>query len=78
VDFQNVYGLFVPAGVAADVRERLSQAVVQALATPAVKEQMAKMGLLPAAMPPRELSALIAKQAETLVPLARDLRIHLG
>jgi tripartite-type tricarboxylate transporter receptor subunit TctC len=76
VTFENVYGLFLPAGVPKDVQEKLYAATASAMETASVKEQLNKLGLVPSVMTRAELDAIIKSQAEALVPMARELKIR--
>ncbi len=74
---ENVYGIFLPAGVAKDVQSKLGSAVEAALGTPAMQEQLRKAGLVPQAIPRADLEAMIKSQHDKLVPLAHELKIRL-
>jgi len=74
---ENVYGIFLPAGVAKDVQTKLSSAIVDAVGTPAVQEQLRKSGLVPQGIPRADLDAMIKSQHDKLVPLAQELKIRL-
>lgn len=78
VVFENVYGVFLPAGVPKDVQDRLRSALTAALDTAPVKEQFAKLGVVPSAIAPDQLEALIKSQAATLVPVANELKIRMN
>jgi len=77
VVFENVYGMFLPAGVPKDVQDKLYAETATALGTASVKEQLNKLGLVPVVMPAADLSAVIKSQSEALVPIARDLNIRM-
>lgn len=58
-DVQAWYGLVGPAGLAADIRERLHAAVMQALADPAVSARLVEAGATPVGNKPAEFAAQI-------------------
>lgn len=74
---ENVYGLFQPVGVPADVQARLAAAVRQALATDALREQYRKAGLVPFATTGAELDTQVKASTDQFVPLVRDLKIRI-
>jgi tripartite-type tricarboxylate transporter receptor subunit TctC len=74
---ENVYGIFLPAGVPKEVQAKLSGAIVAAVGTPAVQEQLRKAGLVPQVIPRADLEAMIKSQHDKLVPLAQELKIRL-
>jgi tripartite-type tricarboxylate transporter receptor subunit TctC len=74
---ENVYGIFLPAGVASEVQTKLGSTIVAAVGSPAVQEQLRKSGLVPQVIPRAELDAMIKTQQDKLVPLAQELKIRL-
>lgn len=78
VTFENIYGVFLPAGAPRAIQEKLGQAVTAALGTPAVKAQFGKLGVVPLSMNAEQLDAVIRSQAAALVPVARDLKIRIN
>ena len=77
VIFENVYGLFLPAGVPKDVQDKLQAATAAAIESAGVKEQLNRLGLVPSVIPKAELESIIKAQAEALVPMARELNIRI-
>lgn len=78
VTFENLYGVFLPAGVSREAQEKLSQAITHALGTPSVKAHFSKIGVVPLAMNGEQLDAAIRSQAAALVPVARELNIRIN
>ncbi|WP_144640980.1 Bug family tripartite tricarboxylate transporter substrate binding protein [Bordetella genomosp. 13] len=60
-DAQPWYGLLGPAGLPADVTERMNKEVQAVLAAPDVKKQLADLGVEPMVMTPRQYQDFIAK-----------------
>lgn len=60
-DFEitNITGLVAPAGVSSDIVNRLHAAAVKALATPAVKERFASLGVEPVGDTPQQFATFI-------------------
>jgi tripartite-type tricarboxylate transporter receptor subunit TctC len=63
VDVPLWYGLYAPAGVPAPTLARLRAATVAALSSPASKERLNRLGLVPAPSTPEELIALQQREA---------------
>lgn len=61
-DVQAWYGLAAPAGLPAELRDRLHAAVVRVLARPAVAARLADAGALPVGNRPAEFAAQIAEE----------------
>jgi tripartite-type tricarboxylate transporter receptor subunit TctC len=78
VTFENIYGVFLPAGVPRDVHDKLAAALSDALAAPSVRAHFSKLGVAPLSMGGGQLDAEIRGQAATLVPVARDLKIRIN
>lgn len=74
---QNVYCLFVRAGTPVEIQDILRGVFSQAIQSDSVKAQLAKMGLKAAALPASEVSSLINRQRDILVPVARELKIRI-
>jgi tripartite-type tricarboxylate transporter receptor subunit TctC len=74
---ENVYAIFLPAGVPKDVETKLNAVVVAAVSSPAVQEQFRKAGLAPQVIPKADFESLIKAQRDKLVPLAHELKIRL-
>jgi tripartite-type tricarboxylate transporter receptor subunit TctC len=74
---ENLYGIFLPAGVPKAIREKLYAGFAAAAGAPSVKEQLAKMGLVAAVLAEGEVDSIIARQASSLAPVARDLKIRI-
>ena len=62
VQLENWYGLFAPAATPRDVVTRLNGEINTQLATPAMKEELAKQGLNPAGGPPSQLAELVRSE----------------
>ncbi|CAN5692913.1 tripartite tricarboxylate transporter substrate-binding protein [soil metagenome] len=74
---ENVYGVFLPKGVPNDIQSKLGSAIATAIGSQPVQEQFHRLGLVPQVIAKAELDALIKKQAETLVPIAQELKIRM-
>lgn len=64
-------GIFGPAGLPAELVQRLNGAITQAVLSPDVKEKFAKYGLVPAAAKPQELAATLAAESNRLQLLVK-------
>ena len=64
-------GIFGPAGMAADIVERLNAAITQAVQAPDTKEKFARSGLLPVPARPQELAATLAAESKRLAGLVK-------
>ena len=58
-DVSNWLGVFVPAGTPGDIVAALNDGVRKAMAEPALREQLVKLGIEPATSSPQELDALV-------------------
>jgi len=65
------FGVYGPAGLPGPVLKALSQAFVDALALPEVKDKLAQAGFTPRSSSPQELAALGASEYERLGAVAR-------
>jgi tripartite-type tricarboxylate transporter receptor subunit TctC len=62
-DASTTHGVFVPAGTPPAVVERLHAEIARALASPAVREQLASLGAEPAPMTPAQFRTLLENEA---------------
>jgi tripartite-type tricarboxylate transporter receptor subunit TctC len=69
------FGLCTPAGTPEAIAARLHKAVVDAVESPSVKEQLAKVGADPAANTPEEFARFIREQLELHRRIVKDLGI---
>ena len=71
------YALSAPAGTPKDIVDRYNAVVNEILASPEVKEQFAKQGLVPVGGTPQELTELIAKDLPRWAKVVKDAGISL-
>ena len=64
-------GMFVPSGTPKPIIDRLYQETQKALALPAVKDKFAPQGIEPLALSPAEFDALVKKEVEMNIALAK-------
>jgi tripartite-type tricarboxylate transporter receptor subunit TctC len=64
VDFTNWFGLLVPAGTPAAVRDKLAKAAAEALKDPKVREILQTQAAQPVGNTPQEFSTFIRTEAE--------------
>jgi tripartite-type tricarboxylate transporter receptor subunit TctC len=65
------YGLYAPAATPAPALERVRAAVVDGLGTPAAKERLARLGLVPSPSTPAELTALQQRESAMWGPVVK-------
>jgi tripartite-type tricarboxylate transporter receptor subunit TctC len=70
----NWFGLWLPAGAAADVVSRIHGEVVKALADPEVRQQFETQGLEGVGMPPAAFARFVEKEAGFIDELARKIK----
>lgn len=70
-------GLMAPAGVPADRIAFIQQSVAKILQDPAMKAQMATLGMIPIGSTPEELGATIDADRTEMAPLIKELGIKL-
>jgi tripartite-type tricarboxylate transporter receptor subunit TctC len=75
---ESVVALFVPVGVPAEVAKTLQRAVSLALGDADVQKVFQTIGVIPFDAAPADVQALIRKQSDELVPLAKELNIRLN
>jgi tripartite-type tricarboxylate transporter receptor subunit TctC len=75
-NFANWFGLVAPAGVPADRIRTLNEGVRKVLAEPAVKEQLAKMGAVPAGDTPEAFGKLIRDDSAKWAKVIKERNIH--
>jgi tripartite-type tricarboxylate transporter receptor subunit TctC len=75
VEMTNCYGLLVPAKTPRDIVMKLHDAVVKAVATPAVRERFMAVGADPATMSPEEFTRFIKTDIEKWGKLAKAANI---
>jgi tripartite-type tricarboxylate transporter receptor subunit TctC len=66
------YGILAPAGTPQDIVAKLHAAAVKALASPAVKERLAKLGAETVGGPPEEFRKLLESEQKTLAKVVKD------
>jgi tripartite-type tricarboxylate transporter receptor subunit TctC len=75
VEMTNCYGLLVPAKTPRDIVMKLHDAVVKAVATPAVRERFAAVGADPATTSPEEFTRFIKSDIDKWGKLAKSAGI---
>jgi len=70
------YGWFAPAGTPAPVVERLNQSINKAISAPALREQLAALGLEAEPMTPERFAALFAADITRWGGIIRRLGIR--
>jgi tripartite-type tricarboxylate transporter receptor subunit TctC len=75
-EFANWFGLVAPAGVPADRIGKLNADVQKVLAQPAVQEQLAKMGAVPAGDTPEEFGKLIRDESAKWARIIKEQDIR--
>ena len=71
VEMTNCYGLLVPARTPREIVMKLHDAVVKAVATPAVRERLTSVGADPQSMSPEEFARFIRADIEKWAKLAK-------
>jgi tripartite-type tricarboxylate transporter receptor subunit TctC len=74
-DYMLWVGMIVPAATPAAVVRRLNEEVVKALATPDVKERMAKLGAEPFTLEPAAFNAFIRSEMESAAVIAKTANL---
>ena len=69
------YALSAPAGTPKDIVGRFNAVVNEILASPTVKEQFAKQGLVPVGGTPESLAALIARDLPRWAKVVKEANI---
>jgi tripartite-type tricarboxylate transporter receptor subunit TctC len=75
-DFANWFGLVAPTGVPADRIDKLNADVRAVLAQPAVQEQLAKMGAVPAGDTPQQFGKLIRDDSAKWARIIKEQNIR--
>jgi tripartite-type tricarboxylate transporter receptor subunit TctC len=75
-DITNWFGLFAPAGVPAEVRRKLHQATVKALADPMVRQRIAEQGAQSVGNTPEEFAAFIRAESERYGRIAKVTEVR--
>jgi tripartite-type tricarboxylate transporter receptor subunit TctC len=70
-DITNWFGLFAPAGVSEDIRQKLHQAAVKALGDPMVRQRIADQGAEAVGNTPAEFMAFIAAESARYARIAK-------
>jgi tripartite-type tricarboxylate transporter receptor subunit TctC len=76
-DASTTIGLYAPAGVPAEVVGKINTALRNALAQPAVREQIIAMGAEPTATSPSQFSALIRDEAQRSAAVVKERRLSI-
>jgi tripartite-type tricarboxylate transporter receptor subunit TctC len=71
VDTTNWFGLFAPAGVPADIRQKLHQLAVKALGDPTVRQRIAEQGAEAVGNTPAEFAAFISAESAKYARIAK-------
>lgn len=71
VDQQLWYGLYAPSATPAPALERLRTSVVALLSTPAAKERLNRLGLVPSPSTPAEVLALAQRESAMWAPIVK-------
>lgn len=71
VDVQLWFAIYAPAATPAPVVERLNGAIAAGLGTPANRERLARLGLVPAPSTPQELAALQQRHTAMWGPIVK-------
>lgn len=71
------HALVAPAGLPADIRNKIARDVQTVLAMPDIKERMATLGLEPTWMPADDFVRLIRSESATMGSIVKDLGIKL-
>jgi tripartite-type tricarboxylate transporter receptor subunit TctC len=73
---ENYFGVSGPAGLPKEVSDKLSQALAQIVADPAIVKRFEELGITAVKMSPAEFAELVARQAADWAPLikAMDLK----
>ena len=73
---ENYFGVSGPAGLPKEVSDKLSQALAQIVADPAIVKRFEELGITAVKMSPAEFADLVARQAADWAPLikAMDLK----
>jgi tripartite-type tricarboxylate transporter receptor subunit TctC len=75
-DKVNWFGLWLPAGAAPELVQKIHAAVAAAVADPEVRQQFEQQGLEGVAMPPREFAVFVAAEQKSALEIAH--RINAG
>lgn len=75
VEFSSWFGLLGPAGIPADVTQRINAAVAKVIAMPAVSDKIEQQGIEPKAMSPDEFRTLLANHYESTKALVKSAGI---
>jgi tripartite-type tricarboxylate transporter receptor subunit TctC len=70
-DITNWFGLFAPASVSSDIRQKLHQAATKALIDPTVRHRIAEQGAEPVGNNPAEFAAFIAAESDKYARIAK-------
>jgi tripartite-type tricarboxylate transporter receptor subunit TctC len=69
-------GLFAPAGTPASVVQALSDALTEALATPAIRQRLVQIGCVPVGSKPEEFTRFVREGRESMAALVREANIR--
>jgi len=75
-DITNWFGLFTPNGVPVEVRRKLHQATVKALADPTVRQRIAEQGAESVGNTPEEFAAFIRAESERYGRIAKMTEVR--
>ena len=71
------FGVLAPAGTPPEIVAKLNDAIVRALATPAVKETLSKLGVEPKSSTPEEFAATIRADIDKWAKVVQEANITL-
>jgi tripartite-type tricarboxylate transporter receptor subunit TctC len=71
------FGVYAPAGVPAAVVQKLDGALVEALATPAVRDKLIAAGFTPKSSTPQYLETLTRSEYDRLGKIAHDAHMRI-
>jgi tripartite-type tricarboxylate transporter receptor subunit TctC len=70
---ENYFGVSGPAGLPKEVSDKLSQALAQIVADPAIVKRFEELGITAVKMSPADFAGLVAKQADDWAPLIKSM-----
>jgi len=71
-------GLFAPAGLPAPIVKRMHEAVLAALADPAVRQRIEALGAIPVGSDPASFARFMTEQREAMGRLVREIGLEAG
>ena len=71
------YGVIAPAGIPAEVQKKFRDAIVTAVQSPELKEQMLKQGVVPLTATPQDYKAAVQAESDKWKRVIATARITL-